>query len=135
MVKKIFCLSILFIVILFGVHVSYLINSFFSKNVDIKFLGNEILFLVCLVLVSVIMLHIIRKKNCPVKFVEKNLVVLGGIHIIVALILPRFASYEPGPIEILTLNSVHWLDGDMLMRGILILLLAYMIKRSGQYEV
>lgn len=133
--KKIFYLSILFIVILFGVHGSYLINSFFSKGVDIKFLGNEILFLVCLLLMFVIILHIIRKKNCSVKFIERILVFFGGAHIIVALILPRFASYESGPIEIFTLNSVNWLDGDIIMRGILILFFAYIIRHLHQYQM
>lgn len=125
--------GLLITALLFFVHLSHLVSLIIYSNANIKIIGNEIIFVINLLLVSSILIHIRIKKDQPVKYVEKCMMISGFTHILIAFILPRFSSYRAGPIEIFAIDSVQLADGDLICKGILILILAYVIANTEKH--
>ena len=73
---------------------------------------------------------LIRKGKITFILIKRLLVSYGIFHIIVAFLLPRFADYVSGKIEVMYMPKFWLVDGDMIFRGILLLIFANILEKN-----
>lgn len=116
--------------LLFLVHFSSAIGLILIPDKNTKIIAHEIVFSVGMLIVCVIASCLIRKGKITFILIKRLLVSYGIFHIIVAFLLPRFADYVSGKIEVMYMPKFWLVDGDMIFRGILLLIFANILEKN-----
>lgn len=91
--------------LLFLVHFSSAIELILNADKHTKIIANETIFSIGMLLVCVIASCLIRKEKITFILIKRLLVSYGICHIIVAFLLPRFADYVPGKVEVMHMSK------------------------------